>query len=146
MYGGGRRLRAVGLGLLYRRARRKASFEAPQVIIGIQRLSVQSSICHLSSKSCSRYHKLKSYDSFIEQTPWRLLRRATRPETGLRQQSQRKPHCNAIYVRGLERQKYVRSDAYASATENAVDPQNYEPNLALDLEIADLINSKKGNA
>ena len=30
--------------------------------------------------------------------------------------------------------------------ENAVDPQNFEPNLALDLEIADLINSKKGNA
>lgn len=30
--------------------------------------------------------------------------------------------------------------------ENAVDPQNYEPNLALDLEVADLINSKKGNA
>lgn len=30
--------------------------------------------------------------------------------------------------------------------QNAVDPQNYEPNLALDLEIADLINSKKGNA
>ena len=30
--------------------------------------------------------------------------------------------------------------------ENAVDPQNFEPNLALDLEIADLINTKKGNA
>ncbi|KAI9728461.1 MAG: hypothetical protein M1828_003863 [Chrysothrix sp. TS-e1954] len=30
--------------------------------------------------------------------------------------------------------------------QNACDPQNYEPNLALDLEIADLINSKKGNA
>ena len=30
--------------------------------------------------------------------------------------------------------------------ENAVDPQNFEPNLALDLEISDLINSKKGNA
>jgi ADP-ribosylation factor-binding protein GGA len=30
--------------------------------------------------------------------------------------------------------------------QNAVDPQNFEPNLALDLEIADLINSKKGNA
>lgn len=30
--------------------------------------------------------------------------------------------------------------------ENAVDPMNFEPNLALDLEIADLINSKKGNA
>ncbi|KAI9829599.1 MAG: hypothetical protein M1819_006104 [Sarea resinae] len=30
--------------------------------------------------------------------------------------------------------------------QNACDPQNFEPNLALDLEIADLINSKKGNA
>ncbi|KAI9811025.1 MAG: hypothetical protein M1832_001079 [Thelocarpon impressellum] len=34
-------------------------------------------------------------------------------------------------------QRYIQS---------ACDPQNYEPNLALDLEIADLINSKKGNA
>lgn len=30
--------------------------------------------------------------------------------------------------------------------ENAVDPMNFEPNLALDLEISDLINLKKGNA
>ncbi|KAI4210422.1 MAG: hypothetical protein LQ351_006714 [Letrouitia transgressa] len=30
--------------------------------------------------------------------------------------------------------------------QNAVDPQNFEPNLALNLEIADIINSKKGNA
>ncbi|KAL9598737.1 MAG: hypothetical protein Q9219_004295 [cf. Caloplaca sp. 3 TL-2023] len=29
--------------------------------------------------------------------------------------------------------------------QNAVDPQNFEPNLALNLEISDLINSKKGN-
>jgi hypothetical protein len=29
---------------------------------------------------------------------------------------------------------------------NACDPQNFEPNLALNLEIADLINAKKGNA
>ena len=28
----------------------------------------------------------------------------------------------------------------------ACDPQNFEPNLALNLEIADLINAKKGNA
>ncbi|CAG7942872.1 unnamed protein product [Penicillium nalgiovense] len=32
------------------------------------------------------------------------------------------------------------------AVRNACDPQNYEPNLALNLEVADLINSKKGNA
>ncbi|PNS21327.1 hypothetical protein CAC42_1106 [Sphaceloma murrayae] len=30
--------------------------------------------------------------------------------------------------------------------QNACDPQNFEPNLALCLEIADLVNSKKGNA
>jgi ADP-ribosylation factor-binding protein GGA len=29
---------------------------------------------------------------------------------------------------------------------NACDLQNYEPNLALNLEVADLINTKKGNA
>lgn len=29
---------------------------------------------------------------------------------------------------------------------NACDPQNFEPNLALNLEIADMINAKKGNA
>ncbi|KAI9798593.1 MAG: hypothetical protein M1833_004730 [Piccolia ochrophora] len=34
-------------------------------------------------------------------------------------------------------QRYIRS---------ACDPSNYEPNLSLDLEVADLINSKKGNA
>ncbi|CAI7576091.1 unnamed protein product [Penicillium bialowiezense] len=32
------------------------------------------------------------------------------------------------------------------AIRNACDPQNYEPNLALNLEVTDLINSKKGNA
>jgi ADP-ribosylation factor-binding protein GGA len=29
--------------------------------------------------------------------------------------------------------------------DNACDPQNFEPNLALNLEVADLINAKKGN-
>ncbi|KAJ5130800.1 uncharacterized protein N7515_006839 [Penicillium bovifimosum] len=32
------------------------------------------------------------------------------------------------------------------AIRRACDPQNYEPNLALNLEVVDLINSKKGNA
>ncbi|KAJ6163962.1 hypothetical protein N7470_002634 [Penicillium chermesinum] len=32
------------------------------------------------------------------------------------------------------------------AIRNACDPQNYEPNLALNLEVADLINTKKGTA
>ncbi|CAG8940229.1 unnamed protein product [Penicillium salamii] len=32
------------------------------------------------------------------------------------------------------------------AIRNACDPQNYEPNLALNLEVTDLINTKKGNA
>jgi hypothetical protein len=29
---------------------------------------------------------------------------------------------------------------------NACDPQNFEPNLALNLEISDLINTKKGSS
>lgn len=41
--------------------------------------------------------------------------------------------------------RMIRTDAQLSAG-NACDPQNYEPNLALNLEVADLINSKKGNA
>lgn len=37
--------------------------------------------------------------------------------------------------------------AYRIRTENAIDPQqNYEPNLALNLEVADLVNGKKGTA
>jgi uncharacterized membrane protein YecN with MAPEG domain len=32
------------------------------------------------------------------------------------------------------------------AVRNACDITHYEPNLALNLEVADLINSKKGNA
>ncbi|MCJ1477078.1 hypothetical protein MMC13_005749 [Lambiella insularis] len=53
--------------------------------------------------------------------------------------------------------RYATRDRFSSFSEpvqtplqryiqNAVDPQNFEPNLALCLEIADLINSKKGNA
>ena len=30
--------------------------------------------------------------------------------------------------------------------DNACDPANYEPNLGLNLEVVDLINSKKGSA
>lgn len=42
--------------------------------------------------------------------------------------------------------KIVDNEHTDAAAENAVDPQNFEPNLALDLEISDLINTKKGNA
>ncbi|KAI4848848.1 ADP-ribosylation factor-binding protein-like protein GGA1, partial [Aureobasidium sp. EXF-8845] len=35
---------------------------------------------------------------------------------------------------------------YILRPDTACDPQNFEPNLALNLEIADLINAKKGNA
>ncbi|MCJ1295132.1 hypothetical protein MMC34_006693 [Xylographa carneopallida] len=53
--------------------------------------------------------------------------------------------------------RYAARDRFGSFSEpaqtplqryiqNAVDPQNFEPNLALCLEIADLVNSKKGNA
>ena len=53
-------------------------------------------------------------------------------------------NCSDSYV------PYMRSllsgDKLIEKIESAVDPQNYEPNLALNLEVADLINSKKGNA
>lgn len=42
--------------------------------------------------------------------------------------------------------KTSRCTALNQATDNACDPQNMEPNLALNLEVSDLINSKKGNA
>lgn len=53
--------------------------------------------------------------------------------------------------------RYAARDRFAYPTEpaasplqryiqNACSPENYEPNLALSLEIADLINAKKGNA
>ncbi|KAL8879881.1 MAG: hypothetical protein Q9198_002597 [Flavoplaca austrocitrina] len=50
------------------------------------------------------------------------------------------------YIRILSIMLKVRSSKIDSLPENAVDPQNFEPNLALNLEISDLINSKKGNA
>ena len=53
--------------------------------------------------------------------------------------------------------RYAARDRFAFANEpaatplqryiqNACSPENYEPNLALCLEIADLINAKKGSA
>jgi hypothetical protein len=36
--------------------------------------------------------------------------------------------------------------SYRNGAVNACDPQNFEPNLALNLEISDLINAKKGSA
>jgi hypothetical protein len=35
---------------------------------------------------------------------------------------------------------------FTDRPENACNPQNFEPNLALNLEISDMINAKKGNA
>ena len=40
----------------------------------------------------------------------------------------------------------IREAGLILAQVNACDPQNFEPNLALNLEIVDMINSKKGNA
>lgn len=45
----------------------------------------------------------------------------------------------------MEVTQMIHTDAIY-LTGRACDPQNYEPNLALNLEVADLINSKKGNA
>lgn len=52
-------------------------------------------------------------------------------------------NCSDISVKYSRNLHTNPADLYL---ENAVDPQNFEPNLALDLEISDLINSKKGNA
>lgn len=60
------------------------------------------------------------------------------------------PHhnCSASYVRALIGVAFCTTvtEANASWEVNACDPQNFEPNLALNLEITDLINSKKGSA
>lgn len=50
------------------------------------------------------------------------------------------------YIRMYDIPKHLSRGMSNVVTENAVDPQNFEPNLGLCLEIADLINSKKGNA
>lgn len=76
---------------------------------------------------------------------WKQPQHVTLPGIGLDLLgSRRKPHCSDISVC----MTYCTSFRGTSnvVTENAVDPQNFEPNLALCLEIADLINSKKGNA
>ena len=61
-------------------------------------------------------------------------------------ENRRKPHCSGIYVCIEQKSSLYCWISAKLATENAVDPMNVEPNLALDLEISDLINSKKGNA
>ena len=46
----------------------------------------------------------------------------------------------------VPRNSYGRYNELTCFPVNACDPQNFEPNLALNLEIADMINAKKGNA
>ena len=50
------------------------------------------------------------------------------------------------YIRGPPRLILRDHKGLTASVERAVDPQNFEADLALDLEIADLINTKKGNA
>ena len=77
---------------------------------------------------------------------WRPLLRASRPGTALDLlESLRNHRCSATSVSRTLYRSEMRI-VLTVCLENAVDPQNFEPNLALDLEIADLINSKKGNA
>ena len=57
----------------------------------------------------------------------------------------------ASSARYATRDRFAYPTAQASSTlqryiQNACSPENFEPNLALCLEIADLINAKKGNA
>lgn len=58
------------------------------------------------------------------------------------------PHsCSATYVRdSLYQEPWSRVSADMIHAVNACDPQNFEPNLALNLEISDMINAKKGSA
>lgn len=57
--------------------------------------------------------------------------------------SLRNQHCSDISVRSSNP---AQSPLSNYQKDNACDPSNFEPNLALNLEVADLINSKKGNA
>ena len=52
-------------------------------------------------------------------------------------------HYNVTYVGSIGDIELSCADF---GPDNACDPQNFEPNLALNLEVVDLINSKKGNA
>lgn len=59
-------------------------------------------------------------------------------------ESQLRHRCRDIYVCAytMWREIFILTAIIV----NACDPQNFEPNLALNLEVVDLINTKKGNA
>ena len=82
--------------------------------------------------------------TFLQPPPWRPLPRGMQPGTDSEPSEILLRHsCSDSSVRNSLLSKKI---LLILDSENAVDPQNFEPNLALDLEIADLINSKKGNA
>lgn len=77
---------------------------------------------------------------------WKPPQRGMPPGTdSVLSANRRKPHYSGTFVCLMSLLAIWGHDSDCSV-ENAVDPQNFEPNLALCLEIADLINSKKGNA
>jgi len=76
---------------------------------------------------------------------WRRHPRGWPPATDMAGGGRLRHHrCSASYVRARN-QAGGRSADLCSIV-NACDPQNFEPNLALNLEISDLINTKKGSA
>ena len=46
----------------------------------------------------------------------------------------------------MRRGLLLNFEAHGNHADRACDPSNFEPNIALQLEIADLVTSKKGNA
>lgn len=67
------------------------------------------------------------------------------PETAMELLASR-PTALSSVISVRPRPKTNGGDELREQTDNACDPQNMEPHLALNLEVADLINSKKGNS
>lgn len=57
--------------------------------------------------------------------------------------SQLRHHCSVTFVSRFAASTTYKAYPFAG---NACDPQNFEPNLALNLEIVDVINAKKAGA
>lgn len=121
-----------------------------------------ASTLHLSHPTCSQLATLSLLSKLAKITPiLRLRRTALSPVTAARWRqhprgwlretdtahSARHQHhrYNALYV-GDPRFCCCGLALIYLGIVQACDPQNFEPNLALNLEISDLINSKKGSA
>ena len=76
---------------------------------------------------------------------WKQHLRVWLPGIAMAHSARHPPHhYNALYARTIHFLHRTRP-LILYHTVQACDPQNFEPNLALNLEISDLINSKKGS-